>query len=190
METGHFAGVSKAMNVRTSVSLIRYQHYSEAAELDHETGNLTVIKRHRNPSGGRPYWLPDVPMHGWFDEVGGLQVVVYRVPDSPETLWLRLGHRRVAFSETVRSEFSPQFVDEEPHPESADVLRTFRLFEGDQLVAEHQYRLHDLSKRLERAIDPFPSWPEEEEDYDLLYFVHRITIGERWRRVLQLQSQG
>lgn len=176
------------MSARTPISLIRYHHFSEAAEIDHATGDLTVIPRHLNRDGERPVWLPDVPMNGWFDHAGGLLVAVYRVPDSPETLWLRLGDRRFAFSETVRSELSPQFPDEEVRLESVDALRTFCLFVGDQLVAEHRYRLHDLSKRLERSIDPFPAWPEEEEDYDLLYFVHRITVGERWRRVLQLQS--
>jgi hypothetical protein len=173
------------MTARTAVSLIRYHPNSEAAELDHATGDLAVIKRHRSPDGKPPHWLPDVPLDGWFDYLGGLLVAVYRIRGDAGALWLRLGDRRFAFSEALRSEFSPQFPDQEPLVENVGVLRTLQLFEGDQLVAEHQYRLHDGTKPLERSIDPFPSWPEEEEDYDLLYFVHRIMIGERWRRVLQ-----
>ena len=51
--------------------------------------------------------------------------------------------------------------------------------------AEHAYRLDDREKRLYYGMDPFPSWPEGEEEYDLLFFVHQILIGERWKRGLQ-----
>ena len=165
------------------LSLIRHHDHSRAATLDPRSGELRVVERSRNPQGGPPYWLPDLRCHGAFDHLGGLLVALYRDPEDPAALRLQLGASRHPLGATSRSVFSPDFEDDEPRLEGSDVLRTFELFEGADLVAKHSYRLHDYERRLERGKDPFPAWPDEEANYDLLLRVHQILEAGTWRQV-------
>lgn len=166
-----------------TVSLVRHRDFSQVGELEPETGELRII--HRTRSDTAPYWLPEVPMHGWFDEIGGKLVLLYRNPAEDQVLWFQLDRFRSPLSGELRSEFAPDLENGEPLLENADVLRVFSLFRNDSLVARHAYQLNDRAQRLEGAMDPFPNWPDEEADYDLLFFVHRILVEERWPRVLR-----
>ena len=169
------------------ISLIQLHNYSKAAELDPATGEVLYISRTRKePHDGQPpYWLPEVAENGWYQVLTGLFVALYRDPSAPSTLWLQLGDRRLEIGEGTRAEFEPEIENYEPRLESADIDRVFRLFQDGHPAAEHAYRLEDREKRLYYGMDPFPSWPDEEEDYDLLFFVHQILGGERWKGVLR-----
>lgn len=128
-------------------------------------------------------------MDGYFDDTGGVFVALYRHPTWPEDLWLDIGGGRWRVSEDLTSWFSPEIGNGEPELANADVSRTFRLFNRGNVVLEHRYALNDRERRLRGAMDPFPSWPDEEEDYDLLFFVHQILQTGRWRRVLVAPPQ-
>jgi len=169
------------------ISLIQLHNSSRAAELDPETGHVLYISRTRKePDDGQPpYWLPEVGENGRYQVLADLFVAVYRDPATPSALWLQLGHQRFEIGDGTRSELEPEIENGEPLLESAEIDRTFRLFQDGRLVATHSYRLDDREKRLYYAMDPFPSWPDEEEDYDLLFFVHQILSGERWKGVLR-----
>jgi hypothetical protein len=169
------------------ISLIQLHDNSRAAELDPETGHVLYISRTRKePDDGQPpYWLPEVGDNGWYQILADLFVAVYRDPSAPSALWLQLGDRRLEIGEGTRAEFEPEIENGEPRLENADVERAFRLFQDGHPVAEHAYRLDDREKRLYYGMDPFPAWPDEEENYDLLFLVHQILIGERWKGVLR-----
>ena len=146
--------------------------------LDPDSGRVEPIARSLS-TDAPPSWLPQISVNGCFDEIAGRFVALYR--DSTE-LWFQVGRERWLVSEYVTSSFAPDIPNTEPEPGNADRERTFRLFVDGAPRLELTYALHDREQRL--RTDPFPAWPEEEEDYDLLYFVHRILIGERWRNVL------
>jgi hypothetical protein len=169
------------------ISLIHLHDNSRAAELDPETGHVVYLSRTRKePNDGQPpYWLPDVDQNGRYQVLGDLFVAVYHDPADPSALWLQLGRQRFEIGDGTRSEFEPEIENDEPLLESAEIDRVFRLFQDGHPAAEHAYRLNDRETRLYYSMDPFPSWPEEEENYDLLFFVHQILIGERWKRVVQ-----
>ena len=173
------------------ISLIGHCNYSVAAELDPEAGTVRYIQRTRRKEGGPPYWLPEVAEDGWFRVQGGLFTALYRDPAAPSALWLQLGGRRFEIGEGTRSEFEPEIGNYEPLLENSDVERTFRLYQDGALAATHVYRLQDRESRLEGGMDPFPSWPDEEENYDLLFFIHQILTqeGRRWR-VLSKSREG
>ena len=82
---------------KNPVSLLRWQWSRDAATLVPGSTEFHPFEREKNPNGP-PYWLPDVPVHGF---------------------WLYFG------------------------------------------------------------IDPFPSWPDEEANYDLFYFLHQILQAGR-----------
>ena len=167
-----------------AVSLIRFHSYSEAATLTPGTTELVSFTRTRNPEQGPPYWLPDVPKHGYFDYYDGALVALYRDPDTPDDLWFQLGAKRVRLSASVASSLSPTFESEEPELENSSVLRRFSLAEDGVVVIEHQYTLNDREKRLSRGMDPFPAWPDEESNYDLCYLVHSFMKAGTWPQVL------
>lgn len=164
------------------VTLVRYHVFSQAAVLTPGTAALQTFERQR--SSHAPYWLPELLVHGHFDFLDGLLVALYRIPTEPRSLWLQLGPNRVEINGSVTSSFSPAFTDEEPAFANADVLRRFELSLGGAVVAEHTYRLNDREKRLAYSADPFPSWPDEEENYDILLHVHRLIGSGAWARVL------
>jgi hypothetical protein len=165
------------------VTLVRYHVFSQAAILTLGTAVLKTFERQR--SSGAPYWLPELLVHGHFDFLGGLLVALYRIPTEPQSLWLQLGSSRIEINGSVTSSFSLALTDEEPALADADVLRRFELSVGGAVVAEHEYRLNDREKRLAYSAAPFPAWPDEEENYDLLLHVHRIICSGARSRVLQ-----
>lgn len=170
------------------ISLIALCNYSFAGELDPETGEIHVIDRtsHRSDDSTKYVWLPKVAENGWFQRVRGLWVAVYRVPEAPAELWLQLGERRFELGQESSSQFEPEISNEDISMEHIAAERTFRLFRNGSLQATHQYRFKDIEYRAPDFIDPFPNWPPEEEEYDLLFFVHRILRdGGRWSRVLR-----
>jgi len=158
---------------KNPVSLVRWHWSRDAATLVPGSTEFHPFERERNPNGP-PYWLPDVPVHGYFDCIGGALLALYRTPDDDSILWFQLDGHQIALTDAISSEFSPLFADDEPRLESADVERRFQLFDGDTLLVDHSYRLDDREKRLYFGIDPFPSWPDEEANYDLFYFIHQI----------------
>ncbi|HEX6901837.1 MAG TPA: hypothetical protein VF789_19105 [Thermoanaerobaculia bacterium] len=175
-------------SVKTPVSLLRWQWSRDAATLVPGSTEFHLFERERNPNGP-PYWLPDVPVHGYFDCIGGAFLALYRTPDDDSILWFQLDGHQIALTEAVSSKFSPLFADDEPRLESADVERRFQLFEGDTLLVDHSYRLDDREKRLYFGIDPFPSWPDEEASYDLFYFLHQILQAARLSGVFKAPPQ-
>jgi hypothetical protein len=158
---------------KNPISLIRWHWAPDAATLVPGSTEFRLFEREKNPNGP-PNWLPDVPVHGYFDCIGGALLALYRTPDDDSTLWFQLDGHQIALTDAISSKFSPLFADDEPRLESADVERRFQLFEGDTLLVDHSYRLDDREKRLYFSMDPFPSWPDEEADYDLFYFIHQI----------------
>jgi hypothetical protein len=166
------------------VSLIRWHWSADAATLVSGSTDFRPFERQKNPDGP-PSWLPDVPVHGYFDCIGGALVALYRRPEDDSPLWFHFGAHAIALTEASSSKFSPTFPDDEPLLDNANVERRFQLQDGDTLVVDFSYRLDDREKRLYFSIDPFPAWPDEEENYDLFYFVHRILESGRWRRVLK-----
>ena len=169
------------------ISLIGHHKHSIAAELDPETGEARLIHRtlHRSDDGKKPVWLPEVPRNGWFQPIRGLFVALYRDPESPSQLWLELGERRFELDEGSSSQFEPEISNEDIAPEHLDAERTFRLYRNGTLQAIHQYRPDEIENQVIN-IDPFPAWPREEEDEDLLFFVHRVLQDSgRWSRVLR-----
>lgn len=165
------------------VTLIRYHVASQVAILTLGTAVLKTVERQK--SSRAPYWLPELLVHGHFDFLGGLLVAMYRIPMEPRSLWLQLGSNRVEINGSVASSFSPKFTDQEPALANADILRSFELSLGGAVVAEYKYRLDDREKRLAYSCDPFPSWPDEEENYDLLLFAHRIICSGAWSSILR-----
>jgi hypothetical protein len=168
------------------ISLIGHCYYSIAAELDPETGEAHLIHRtlHRSADGKTSVWLPEVPLNGWFQPIRGLFVALYRDPESPSQLWLQLGETRFELDEGSSSQFEPEISNEDTAPEHLDAERTFRLYRNGTLQAMHQYRPDEIENQVIN-IDPFPAWPREEEDEDLLFLVHRILRDDgRWSRVL------
>jgi hypothetical protein len=168
------------------ISLIALCNYSFAAELDPKTGEAHIIHRtsHRSDDGTKHVWLPKVAENGWFQRVRGLWVAVYRDPEAPAALWLQLGERRFELGKGSSSQFEPEISNEDPSAEDIEAERTFRLFRNGSLQAMHQYRFDEIEYQAPVSIDPFPAWPREEEEYDLLFFVHRILASDRWSRVL------
>jgi len=168
------------------ISLIGHCNYSIAAELDPETGEAHLIHRtpHQSDDGKKHVWLPEVPRNGWFQPIRGLFVALYRDPGSPSELWLQFGKRRFELDEESNSQFEPEISNEDLAPEHLDAERTFRLFRNGTLQAMHQYRSNEIENQVVN-IDPFPAWPHEEEDDDLLFFVHRVLVeGDRRTRLL------
>ena len=157
-----------------TVRLIRYHLSSQGGLLDPATGNVEIVPRVPNSRDGSL---------GRFDYLSGALVALYHEPAAPDVLWLQFGGSRWPFTDETRSAFSPDIPNDEPSLENADVARTFRLFDASGLLFEHTYALHDREERLRGGMDPFPSWPDEEENYDILYFVHRILPEGRWKRV-------
>lgn len=170
------------------VSLVRWHWASDAATLIPGSTDFHPFERQKNPDGP-PRWLPEVPIHGYFDCIGGQLVALYRIPDDAGTLWFQIGSRQIALTDATSSTFTPVFADEEPRLESATVDRRFRIYDGDTLLVDHAYRLDDREKRLYFSIDPFPAWPDEEENYDLCYFVHRILKSGSWARAFTALPQ-
>jgi hypothetical protein len=168
----------------TPVSLVRYHWFSEAATLVPGTSAIHVFQRERRQDGP-PYFVPEVLVQGTFDFIGGTLVALYRAPDENAALRFQLGDRAIEIGDSTRSTFAPTFVDGEPLIENSDVDRRFALREGERLLVEHAYRLDDREKRLYFSIDPFPSWPDEEADYDLCYLVHRMVSSGGWRRAFR-----
>ncbi|MFY9823730.1 MAG: hypothetical protein WAM82_20285 [Thermoanaerobaculia bacterium] len=169
------------------ISLLGHCNYSIAAELDPETGDVHLI--HRTPhqsADGKHVWLPEVPRNGWFQPIRGLFVALYRYPESPSQLWLQLGERRFELGEGSSSQFEPEISNEDLAPEHLYAERTFRLFRNGSLQAMHQYRPNEIENQVVN-IDPFPAWPREEEDDDLLFFVHRVLV-EDGRRTWVLRA--
>lgn len=169
------------------ISLIALSNYTIAAELDPQTGETHFIPRtsHRLDDGKKYVWLPKVAQNGWFQRVRGLFVAVYRDPEAPAELWLQLGERRFELGEGTTSQFEPEISNEDLSPDHFEAERTFRLFRNGSLQATHQYRPRDIEDQIP-SIDPFPAWPREEEDEDLLFLVHRILQDDgRWSRVLR-----
>lgn len=166
------------------VSLIRRCGATEAGTLDAETGRFELDRRLATRESAIPAWLPEVPAHGFFDTLGGLLVAVYRLPRAPETLWLQLGARRFAFANRLGSQFTPDLEERDGRSDSPETLRTFTLLVGGRPVARHCYRVNSRERRAAGAIDPFPLWPEAEENHDLLYFAHRVLADRAWPRVL------
>jgi hypothetical protein len=176
--------------MKNPVSLVRWHWAKDAATLIPGSTDFRPFERQKNPDGP-PNWLPDVPAHGFFDAIGGELVALYRTPEDDSTLWFQIGGRQIALTDTTSSTFTPTFDDDdEPRIESASVDRRFQLYDGDTLLVDHSYRLDDIDRRHYFSIDPFPSWPDEEEDYDLCYFVHRILQSDRWRGVFKNIPQG
>ena len=161
------------------VTLIRYHVASQAAILTPGTAVLETFERQKS-SSPPPLWLPELLFDGHFDFLGGLLVAFYRIPMEPRSLWLQLGSNRAEINGSVTASFSPKLTDPEPALANADILRRFELLLGGAVVAEHEYRLDDREKRLANSCDPFPGWPDEEENYDLLLFVHRIICSGAW----------
>lgn len=158
--------------------LIRYHHYSQGGLLDPATGAIKLVSRDPTSCNGS---------HGYFAQIGGALVALYREPATPDVLWLQFGGSRWPLTSETRSSFSPDIPNDEPSLENADVVRTFRLFDASGMLFEHTYALHDREERLRGGMDPFPNWPDEEENYDILYFAHRILQEEgRWTRVWRL----
>ena len=174
--------------MKNPVSLVRWHWSRDAATLIPGSTDFRSFERQKNPDGP-PYWLPEVPIHGYFDCIGGELVALYRTPDDDSTLWFQIGGRQIALKDAILSTFTPAFADDEPLLENASVDRRFQLYDGDTLLVEHAYRLDDREKRLYFSIDPFPAWPDEEENYDLCYFVHRILQSGGWKRVLKDRQQ-
>jgi hypothetical protein len=174
-----------AVSPEDRIYLVRHHVFSEAAALDLPSGRFERLERRPNPAKRQPYWLPALPIHGFFDELGGLLVALYRVPSEPDTLWLRLGPQVIAVDEVASSRFSPSLTEGEPLLANASVLRRFELSIHGAVQAAHEYRLDDSEKRLARGADPFPAWPDDEENYDLLLFVHRVIDSGCWPRVLR-----
>jgi len=167
------------------ISLIGHCNYSIAAELDPQTGEIQLIHRtHHRSDDGKYFFLPKVPENGWFQRMRGLSVALYRDPEAPAVLWLQLGERRFEIGEGTSSQFEPEISNEDPSREDLRAERTFRLFRKGSLQAMHQYQIDEVENRIV-SIDPFPAWPQEEENEDLLFFVHRILQDDgRWSRVL------
>ena len=166
------------------ISLIGHHKYSIAAELDPQTGEVRLIPRtlHRSDDGKSPVWLPEVTQNGWFQPIRGLFVALYRDPESPSQLWLQLGEQRFELDEKSSSQFEPEISNEDIAPEHLDAERTFRLYRNGTLQAIHHYRPDEIENQTV-SIDPFPAWPHEEEEDDLLFFVHRVLVqdGRRLR---------
>jgi hypothetical protein len=114
----------------------------------------------------------------------GQWVAIYRDPQTPVELWLQFGERRFEVGEGTTSQFEPEISNEDPSQKDIDAERTFRLFRNGTLQAMHQYRFDEIEYRSPGSIDPFPPWPQEEQDLDLLFFVHRLLAGGRWAGVL------
>jgi hypothetical protein len=170
------------------ISLIRWHWFSEVGALIPGTGEFQSFKRKRNHDGP-PYWLPQVPTHGYFDYIDGAFVAVYRAPEPNDPLWFQIGAQRFALTDTTRSNFSPTFSHGEPLIDNAEVERRLQLFEGATLLLDRSYRLKDREKRLHFSIDPFPSWPDEEANYDLCYHVHRMLQSGGWRHAFKTVRQ-
>ncbi|HSS47790.1 MAG TPA: hypothetical protein VLX28_02480 [Thermoanaerobaculia bacterium] len=169
------------------ISLIGHCNYSIAAELDPETGEAHLIYRtpHQSDDGKKHLWLPEVALNGWFQPIRGLFVALYRDPESPSQLWLQLGAQRFELDAKSNSQFEPEISNEDIAPEHLDAERTFRLYRNDTFQAMHQYRPNEIENQVIN-IDPFPAWPQEEENEDLLFLVHRILRDDgRWSRVLR-----
>lgn len=167
-----------------TVSLIHWQWAKHAATLVPGSTDFRPFERQKNPDGP-PLWLPDVPVHGYFDCIGGALVALYRMPDDDSVLWFQFGAQQIALTEDSSSKFSPTFADEEPALDNASVDRRFQLYDGDRLVVDFSYRLDDREERLYFSMDPFPGWPDEEENYDLFYFAHCILESGRWRGAIK-----
>lgn len=167
------------------ISLIGHCNYSIAAELDPEAGEALFIRRTQHRSDdGKYFFLPKVAENGWFQRMRGLLIALYRDPEAPAELWLQLGERRFELGEGSSSQFEPEISNEDLSPEHLEAERTFRLFRNGSLQAIHQYRPKDIEDQIP-SIDPFPAWPREEENEDLLFLVHRILLdGDRRSRVL------
>lgn len=168
------------------ISLIAHCNSSFAAELDPETGEAHLIHRtqHRSDDATKYVWLPQVAQNGWFQRVRDLWVAIYRDPEAPAELWLQLGERRFELGEGSSSQFEPEISNEDPSAEDIEAERTFRLFRNGSLQAMHRYRFDEIEYRSPGSIDPFPAWPQEEQDLDLLFFVHRLLAGGRWSGAL------
>jgi hypothetical protein len=166
------------------VSLIRFHWYSQAGRLVPGTTNLEIIQRQRNPEQGPPYFLPVITTYGYFDFVGDTPVALYRHPAAPDLLVFQLGKTTVVLDDSVSTAFSPEFDDGEPLFENSGVARRFTVTVRDRVAIDFSYALNDLPKRLYFSIDPFPSWPDDETNYDLCYMVHRFMKVGTWRKVV------
>lgn len=180
---GEWLGPTLVSPMRKPVSLIRWRWARHAATLIPGSTDFRLLERQKNRVGP-PIWLPEVPLHGHFDFIGGQLTALYRIPDAADTLWFQIGGRQVALTDATSSTYTPVFSDPEPRLESADLDRRFRIYGGDTLLVDHAYRLDDREKRLYFSKDPFPSWPDDEENYDLCYFVHRVLRTGIWSRIL------
>lgn len=130
--------------MKNPVSLIRCHWASHAATLIPGSTDFRPFERQKNPDGP-PCWLPEVPIHGYFDCIGGELIALFRTPDDDATLWFQIGGRQIAVTEATSSAFTPAFAESEPLLENASVERRFQVFDGNTLLVDHSYRLGERS---------------------------------------------
>jgi hypothetical protein len=174
-----------------TLTLIRQGDYSRAALLDPERGKYRVLERQCRTLGrsNRGVWIPEVAEQGWYDVLGDVFVALYRDPTAPPWLWFQFGAKRFELGPAVHSTFAPELDNDNPPIDGATIQRTFRLFEGENRLVEHVYCAgRDAERRVDRSLPC--CWPSEEEQYDLLFFVHRVLLEPGRRdRVLRSDSE-
>ncbi len=171
-----------------TLTLIRQGDYSRAALLDPESGKFRVLERRCKTLGrsSRGVWMPEVAEQGWYDILGDVFVALYRDPGVPSGPWFQFGAKRYELGPAVHSTFAPEIDNDNPPIDGAMIQRTFRLFEGDHRLVDHVYCAgRDAERRIDRSLPC--SWPSEEEEYDLLFFVHRV-LSDPGRRELLLKD--
>ncbi len=168
------------------ISLLGHCNHSRLATLDTVSGTFKIRRRRRVGSGEERQWEPMVPQHGVFDVLGGLPVALYRETCDSATLIFQFGLRSVALDAAASSEFRPELENDDPGIFSAWRRRSLCLRIGGTPIFQHRYRPgRTLLRLLDLVMIAVPAWPPEEEDYDLLYLVHRILAEPGWRRVLR-----